>query len=74
MNSTNNPAQIEHNQSILNNLHQSFAGLAFCYGMTAKEIERNELTGSALVCLQSECEALAALVKSIRASRVGGVQ
>ena len=59
-------ARIEQQQSLTQPLHLAFANLAFSYGNTLKEAERGELTGSALVGLQSDCEELMELALSLR--------
>ena len=60
------PARIEQQQSLTRPLHLAFANLAFSYGNTLKEAERGELTGSALVGLQCDCEELLTLALSLR--------
>lgn len=69
-----NPAQIEQHQTFVTTLHRAFANLAFSYGMTAKEAERGELSGSALVGLQCGCEELLELTTSLRDALRGGGQ
>lgn len=64
--SATHPARIEQQQSLTQPLHLAFANLAFSYGMTIKETERGELTGSAVVGLQCDCEELLALSVSLR--------
>lgn len=74
MPSASNPARIEQQQNLTQPLHLAFASLAFSYGMTIKEAERGELTGSAVVGLQCDCEELLALAVSLRQALRGGVQ
>lgn len=69
-----NPARIEQQQTLTQPLHLAFADLAFSYGNTIKETERGELTGSALVSLQCDCEELMALSVSLRQALRGGMQ
>ena len=59
-------------ESDLKNIQFTFANLAFSYGMVIRENERRELSGAALICLQSECEALISNVLTARASLRGG--
>lgn len=67
MPSTSNPARIEHYRNLTRLLFLAFANLAFSYGNTIKEAELGDLTGSALVGLQCDCEELLALALSLRA-------
>jgi hypothetical protein len=69
-----NHAQIEQHQTLVNPLQHAFACLAFNYGMTIKEAERGELSGSALDCLEAQCENLQTLAAAARKTLRGCVQ
>lgn len=69
-NSEQNTTQL----TTIHDLHQAFATLAFSYGMVNHDANNDLSLGTALVCLEGDCEKLVGIAQAMRLQAKGGVK
>jgi hypothetical protein len=68
----NTTEQANNQTKTIHDLHQAFATLAFSYGIVNHDSRNNLPIGTALVCLEGDCEKLVMIAQAIRLQSKGG--